>query len=104
MCDFHRFLWRARGEEGFSKVSARRREIGAVVKCLAKRSFVPAGDFHSVEVEDGREGIQLVESWNDVSILNVCQPADVQDELLPSSFDGYFVTCFFYITIGQSQR
>jgi hypothetical protein len=44
-----------------------------------------------------------MEGGNNVTVFNIRQPADVQDEFGPAAFYGNFVTSFLYITIGQAE-
>jgi len=44
-----------------------------------------------------------MEGRNNIPVVNIRKPADVQDELGPPAFYGNFVTSFLYITIGQAE-
>jgi len=79
------------------------REAGAILKSLVERSLVPSRDFHRVEVKNCGEGVELMEGRNNIPVVNIRKPADVQDELGPPAFYGNFVTSFLYITIGQAE-
>ena len=88
--------------EGLREMCARGREVSAILEGLMKRCFVPGEDFHRIEMEDRREGIELVECGHNVAILDVGEAADVQGKLGPAAIHSDFVTGFLYATIGKS--
>ncbi len=49
---------------------------------------------------DHREGIQFVQPRHDISILQVREAADVQNEFRPSTLGGDFIAATFDISIG----
>ena len=50
-----------------------------------------------------RERVQLVEAGNDVTILDVRQPADVEDEVGTTPNLRKLLTCGLNVTISQTK-
>ena len=67
--------WRRHG------MSLGRSESRPIVEAFVKGSVVPAKDFERIQVVNSRERVHLVQARHDTAILNVRQPADVQNEV-----------------------
>lgn len=78
-------------------------EGSALVEGLAKWGFVPTGDFHGVEMENGRQGVEFVQARNDTAVFDVRQTTDVQDEVRAAATHSDLVTGFLDITVGEAE-
>jgi hypothetical protein len=54
-------------------------------------------------MENGGKGVKLVEARNDTTILNVGQPADMEDKVRATAVHGNLVTSFLNIAISESK-
>lgn len=74
-----------------------------VLEAVLERDVVPLVDLRGSEVIDDGEGIELVETGNDVAVLDVRQPADVEYKLWAPASGSQFVTGPLHVTIRQTQ-
>jgi hypothetical protein len=44
-----------------------------------------------------------VKAWHNTSVLDVCQAADVEDEIRTAPIDGNLITGFLNITISEAE-
>jgi len=44
-----------------------------------------------------------VKAWHNTSVLDVCQAADVEDEVWTAPIDGNLITGFLNITISEAE-
>jgi len=75
----------------------------AIVESLAERCVVPTGNFHGIEMQNGRQRVELVQAGHDTSIFGIGQAADVQDEVRAATIDGNLVAGPFDVTISESK-
>ena len=73
------------------------------MKALFDGHIVPIEDLQRVQPVDGRQGVQFVQTRHNSPIFNVCQPADVHNEIRTPPARGQFVTGPLHITISQSE-
>src|SRR6266566_3947539 len=78
-------------------------ETRAIVEAFLKGGVVPAKDFARIQVVESCQRVDLVQARHDTAILNVRQPADVQDEVRAPSVRGQFVASSLYVSVGQAQ-
>lgn len=70
---------------------------------LTERCNIPTGNIHGVEMQNGRQRIEFVKAWHYTTILDVCQAADVEDEVWTAPIDGNLITGFLDITISEAE-
>ncbi|OLC86484.1 MAG: hypothetical protein AUI53_05270 [Acidobacteria bacterium 13_1_40CM_2_60_7] len=95
-----RNMQRSRGR---NKVCFRGRQRGAVAEELVERHVVPSAQFERVEVINGCERINLMETGNDAVVFNIREPADMKNKLRPAAARGQFITGAFDVAVGQAK-
>jgi len=70
------------------------------VKRLLQGCVVPAGDLQRVKVINDRQGIQLVQAGYNITVFDIRQPADVQDEIRTAALGGDLKACRFHIAVS----
>src|SRR5271170_1949902 len=75
----------------------------SVVKCLLQRGFVPRSDFQGIQMVNRGHGVELVETWHNIVVLNISQATNMQDELRTATPCCNFVTRSFHLPIGKTQ-
>jgi hypothetical protein len=78
-------------------------EMASIAVHLRERQAEPGERLAEIEMIDGTEREQAVEVWHHPMVLNVCQPADVDDKLGTSESSGQFVAGLFHIAEGETQ-
>ena len=73
------------------------------MRSLLKRSFVPGGKFEGIEMINGGKGKEFVERWHDVVVLDVGQPADMQDEIRAAAIEGNLKAGPFDVPIAKPE-
>jgi hypothetical protein len=68
-----------------------------------KGNFIPPANFFRIQMINHGEGVQLVETWSYVAILDIRQTAKMNDEVGTTTLTCQFVTCPFDISVGQTE-
>jgi hypothetical protein len=55
-------------------------------------------------MQNDRQRIELVKAGHNPAIFDVCETADMQDEVGAPAIDGNMVAGFFNVTIGKAER
>lgn len=85
------------------KVCIRSGQEITVGKMALKRDVVPLGDLFWIQVVDHRKGVKLVETGSYITIFNVRETAQVNNEIGTAALASQFVTRSLHIAIGQSE-
>src|SRR5215469_2666484 len=93
----------AQGSWRSHRMSLRHMERSAIVEALLNRGVVPAKDLERIQVVNRCERVDLVQPWHDTAILNVRQPADVQNEIRAPAVRGQFVASSLHVSVSQAQ-
>src|SRR5438034_8109845 len=97
---FHRYPQRSgRGHQ----MRLRHRERCSIMKALLDRHVEPAKDLHWVQPVNGCQRIQFVQTRHNSTVLYICQPANVHDEVGTASACRQFVAGAFHISISESE-
>ena len=54
-------------------------------------------------MQNGRQRIEFVQAWHDSAIFDVCQAADVQDEVRTATIDGNLIAGALDVAICQPE-
>src|SRR5215470_4754391 len=84
-------------------MSVRSANLQAVFETLLKRDSVPAKELQWIQVVDDRQRIQFVQTRDDIAVLDLGQPADVQHKLRPSMPPGKLVARRRNVAVCQPQ-
>jgi len=93
----------AQGCGGRAQVGLRRGKHGAIGEKLVDRDAVPAKNIRRIQMIDHCQGIEFMQPWHDISILDVGQAADVQDKFGAAALVSNLVAGAFNISISQAQ-
>src|SRR5215469_10179236 len=66
-------------------------ETPAIVEAFLERCVVPAKDFTRIQVVEGCQRVDFVQARHDTAILDIRQPADVENEIRAPPVRGHFV-------------
>src|SRR5712692_10559804 len=75
----------------------------AVMEMAVEGYVIPFADLIGVQVENDGQGVELVEARGHVPVLNVCQPADMNDKLGTPALAGQLITGPLDVAVGQAQ-
>src|SRR5882762_6678678 len=85
------------------QMSPRCGEFCAVFEALFKRHFEPGEQLQWIQVVDDRQRVYFVQTRDDITVFDVRQPANMQDEILTATTKRKFVARRLHITVGQSK-
>src|SRR5882762_3910624 len=85
------------------QMSPRCGEFCAVFEALFKRHFEPGEQLQWTQVVDNGERVYFVQTRDDITVFDVRQPANMQDEILAAPTKRKFVARRLHITVGQSK-
>ena len=77
--------------------------LNTVGKMALKGDFIPLTNLLGIQVVDHRQGIKLVETGSYVSIFDVRQTAQVNNEIRAPALARQFITCSLHIPVGQTE-
>ena len=77
--------------------------MNTIGKMALKRDFVPFTNLFGIKVVDHSKGIKLVETGSNVSIFDIRQPTQVNDEIGAPPLARQFITRPLDISIGQAE-
>jgi hypothetical protein len=80
-------------------VRSRNLKIASVQEAFLDGNFKPLKEFQWIQVIKRGKSIELVQARHDISIFDVSQPADVQDEIAATTQRRELVTRTLNITV-----
>src|SRR5690242_19965847 len=75
----------------------------SVMKALFNWHVIPPENVERIEPVDGCQRVQFVQRRNNAAVLNIRQPADMQNEIGTAAARSQFVARSFYISISKSK-
>jgi len=86
-----------------SKMRVRGAKLAPVGKMALKRNLIPLTNFFWIQVVNHGKCVKLVETWSYVSIFDVRQTAQVNNEIGTAALAGQFIARSFHISIRQTK-
>src|ERR1700674_714871 len=78
-------------------------QLNPVGKMALKRDLIPLTNLSWIQMVNHRQGIELIEAGSYVSIFDIRQAAQVNNEIGAPALAGQFITRSLHISIGQAE-
>src|ERR1700687_2481256 len=78
-------------------------KLNAVREMALERDLIPLTNLFRIQVVDHRQSIKLVETGSYITIFDVRQTAQVNNEVGAPSLARQFITCSLHVSIGQAE-